>query len=76
MTRLLSRAANEARKRKLHSVVNFAKSLRAHKLLEKPVNADQIAALKDSVSEALGATHLASVDLYRGIEKQFAIHAK
>lgn len=71
MTGILSRAAIEARKRRLHSVVNFAKGLKAHKLLERRMDAGQIASLRDSVSRALSDSHRTSMDLYRQIECQF-----
>lgn len=76
MTRALSRAANAARKRKLHFVVNLAKRLGAHKLLEKKMDDSGIAALREGVSRALAAGHGASVDLYRQVETRFAAAAR
>jgi hypothetical protein len=73
MTSALSRAAVAARKRRLHSVVNLAKGLKLHKLLEKRVNVDQIAALREDVSRTLMSRHGASVDLYRQVESRFAV---
>lgn len=73
MTRTLSRAANQARKRRMHFLVNFAKSLGAHKLLEQPVDAAQLAVMREAVSRAVVASHGASVELYRQIESRFAV---
>jgi hypothetical protein len=69
---MMSRAANAARQRRLHGVVNLAKKLGLHRLLEKPVDAGQLAALRESVAQAVAASHGASVELYRQIERQFA----
>jgi hypothetical protein len=76
MTRVLSRAANTARKRRLHFVVNFAKSLNAHKILETKADPDRIEALKEGVSSALQASHRASVELYQQVEDQLAVRSK
>jgi hypothetical protein len=73
MTGLLSRAANAARKRRLHAVVNFAKRLKAHQLLEKPMGTGELADLRESVSRAVVASHGESVELYRRIEVQFGV---
>lgn len=72
MTRTLSRAANLARKRRMHFLVNVAKSLGAHKLLEQPVDAAELALMRETVSRAVATSHGASVDLYRQIESRFA----
>jgi hypothetical protein len=69
---MLSRAANAARRRRLHGVVNLAKRIGLHRLLEKPVDARQLAALRESVSRAVITSHGASVELYRQIERQYA----
>lgn len=68
VTGLLSRAAIAARRRRLHFVVNFAKSVGIHRLLEKPTDAGSVAAMRDSVAKAVVANHGASVELYRQIE--------
>jgi hypothetical protein len=73
MTRVLSRAAIKARSRRLHFVVNFVKSLKVHKLLEKQMDVGQIVALNEGVSRAIMTGHGAAVDLYRQIEKQFVV---
>jgi hypothetical protein len=72
-TRVLSRAAIGARRRRLHVFTNLAKSLRVHKLLEKQMDESQIVTLRESVSSALMTGHGAAVDLYRQIEKQFVV---
>lgn len=69
---MLSRAANAARRRRLHGVVNLAKKLGLHRLLEKPVDAARLAALRESVSQAVAASHGPSVALYRQVEREFA----
>ena len=74
MTSTLSRAAVWARKRRLHFLVNFAKSLKLHKQLESRVDAEQIGALRESVSRSLMAGHGASLELYRQIESQFVFN--
>jgi len=73
MTGALSRAARAARSRGMHAVVNFAKGLMAHKLLERELAADQVAALRKSVSQAVMTRHGASVELYRRLAHQFAV---
>ncbi len=73
MTRMLSRAASGARRRRFHFVVNLAKSLKIHKLLEKQMDESQIVALKESVSRAIMTGHGAAVELYRQIEKLSAV---
>jgi hypothetical protein len=75
MTGLLSRAANMARKRRLHGLVNFAKGLMAHKLLERQVDAREVAALRESVARAVNGKFGASVQLYRQIEREYVGHA-
>ena len=72
VTGLLSRTANAARRRKLHGVVNAAKSLGLHRLLESRVDAGELEALRESVAQAIAVSHGASVDLYRRVEGQFA----
>jgi hypothetical protein len=69
---MMSRAANAARRRRMHGVVNLAKKLGLHRLLEQPVDAARLAALREGVSQAVAASHGPSVALYRQIERQFA----
>jgi hypothetical protein len=69
---MMSRAANAARRRRMHGVVNLAKKLGLHRLLEKTVDAGELAALRESVAQAVTASHGPSVELYRQIERQFA----
>jgi hypothetical protein len=75
MSGLLSRAANSARKRRMHGLVNFAKGLTAHKRLEKQVDAREVAALRESVARAVNGQYGASVQLYGQIEREFVGHA-
>ncbi len=65
---MLSRAANMARARRLHGVVNIAKGLKLHRLLERQVDAGELEALRESVTRAVLANYPASVELYRRIE--------
>lgn len=67
MSGMLSRAANMARKRRLHGVVNMAKGLKVHKLLERQVDAGELAALRESVTRAVMTDYHPSVELYRQI---------
>lgn len=71
VTGMLSRAAIEARRRRLHVVVNLAKGLKVHKLFERKLDESRIGDLRESVSRALMTGHGAAVGLYRQIEKQF-----
>lgn len=64
---MLSRAANIARARRLHGVVNIAKGLKLHRLLERQVDAGELEALRESVTRAVLASYPASVELYRRI---------
>lgn len=69
---MMSRAANAARRHRLHGVVNLAKKLGWHRMLEKPVDADRLQALRRNVAEAVAASHGPAVELYRQVERQFA----
>lgn len=69
MTRLLSATANAARQRRLHLLVNWAKQLGFHRLLEKNLDATELEALRAKVASCMIASHSTSIEIYEQIAK-------
>jgi hypothetical protein len=71
MTKLLSGAAVKARERRLHTLVNWAKSFGFHKLIERRWDDRDILHLRELVTESVMTGHQSSVDIYNQVEKSF-----